>query len=109
MLKILIADDHPLVRIGLKQILLETYDQLVVDEAGDSQQVMNKALNNDYHLILLDLNMPDVSGLEMVKQLKAEKPNLPILILSIHPEELYAIPALRAGASGYLTKDKIHR
>lgn len=102
--KILIADDHPIVRAGIKQILADTPDMVVINEAGNGQEVLNLIKKNNYDVILLDISMPGRSGLEILKDLKKEKPKIPVLILSIYPEEQYAIRALRAGASGYLTK-----
>ena len=103
-IKILIADDHPIVRAGIKQILAETSGMVAADEAGSGQEVLNLIQKKDYDVILLDISMPGRSGLEVLKDLKKEKPKTPVLILSIYPEEQYAIRALRAGASGYLTK-----
>ena len=105
MLKILIADDHAIVREGIKQILAEIPDKVTTDEAINGQEVIQKVWNNDYDMVLLDISMPGRSGLDILKQLKSEKPALKILILSMHPEEQYAIRALKAGASGYLTKE----
>jgi DNA-binding NarL/FixJ family response regulator len=103
-IKILIADDHPIVREGYKKILMDTSDMVVSDEAENGQEVLNYIRKKDYDLILLDISMPGRSGLEILKELKNEKPKLPVLILSIYPEEQYAVRAFRAGASGYLTK-----
>ena len=105
MLKILIADDHAIVREGIKQILAEIPEQVQTDEATNGQEVIQKIWNNNYDLVLLDISMPGRSGLDILKQLKSENPDLKILILSMHPEEQYAIRALKAGASGYLTKE----
>ena len=105
MLKILIADDHAIVREGIKQILAEIPDNITTDEAINGQEVLQKVWNTDYDLILLDISMPGRSGLDILTQLKSEQPDLKILILSMHPEEQYAIRALKAGASGYLTKE----
>ena len=104
MIKILIADDHPIVREGLKQILAETSNMVVTDEASNGQGLLNKVWKKDYDVVLLDISMPGRSGLDILKQLRIERPKLPVLILSIHPEEQYAVRALKAGASGYLTK-----
>jgi len=104
MIRILIADDHPVVRQGLKQIVAETSDMVVTDEASNAQEVLDKAWNNDYDVVVLDITMPGRDGLDILKQLKVEKSGLPVLILSIHPEEQYAVRALKAGAAGYLTK-----
>ena len=105
MIKILIADDHAIVREGLKQIIRETSDMVVADEASTAQEVLEKVWKNDYDVVLLDISMPGRSGLDILKQLKSQRPELPILILTIHPEEQYAVRVLRAGASGYLTKE----
>ncbi len=103
-IRILIADDHPIVREGYKKILSDTPDMLVADEAENGQEVLNYIRKKNYDLILLDISMPGRSGLEILKELKNERPRLPVLILSIYPEEQYAVRAFRAGASGYLTK-----
>ncbi|MFZ3136521.1 MAG: response regulator transcription factor [Thermodesulfovibrionales bacterium] len=105
MIKILIADDHTIFREGLKHILAEYPDLVVADEANNGQEVLDKIWKNNYDMVLLDITMPGMTGLEVLKQLKNEKPKLPVLILSMHPEEQYAIRVLRAGASGYLTKE----
>jgi DNA-binding NarL/FixJ family response regulator len=105
MIKVLVADDHTLVRKGLKQILLETKDIKVVDEAKDGKETINKVSKKDYDLVLLDISLPGRSGIDVLKQLKCSKPSLPVLILSMHPEEQYAVRSLRAGAAGYLTKE----
>lgn len=105
MLKILIADDHPVFRRGLKQIIAETTDIVVADEAADGLEVLNKVKVGDFDVVLLDISMPGKTGIEVLAQLKYERPKLPVLMLSMHPEEQYAVRALRAGASGYLTKE----
>ena len=104
MIKILVVDDHALVRDGLKRILLDTPDMIVADEASNGEEVINKVGNNDYDLVLLDISLPGRDGLDVLKQLKCTNPKVPILILSMYPEEHYAVRSLRAGASGYLTK-----
>lgn len=105
MIKILVADDHTIVREGLKQIFNETQDMVVSDEAKNGEEVIKKVENNDYGIVLLDISLPGRSGLDVLKQLKLIKPELPVLVLSMHPEEQYAVRSLRAGASGYLTKE----
>ncbi len=105
MIKILIADDHAIVREGLKQILTETTDMVVADEASNGHEVLTKVFKSNYDVIVLDITMPGLSGLDTLKQIKSIKPHIPIMILSIHPEEQYAVRVLRAGASGYLTKE----
>lgn len=105
MLRILIADDHPVVRQGLRQIIAETSDMVVVDEASNGWEVLSKVRASSYDVVLLDISMPGRSGVDILKELKDERPGLPVLILSIHPEEQYALRAFKAGASGYLTKE----
>ncbi len=105
--KILIADDHAIVREGLKRIITETSDMVVADEATSGHEALNKALKTDYDIVILDITMPGINGLDVLKQIKAQKPKLPILVLSVHPEEQYAVRVLRAGASGYLTKESV--
>jgi len=105
MIKILIADDHPVVRKGLKEIIEDTPDMMVGDEASNGQETLEKVRKSDFDIVLLDISMPGRSGLDILKELKSEKPELSVLILSIHPEEQYAVRVLKAGASGYLTKE----
>ena len=105
MIKILIADDHAIVREGLKQILSETPDLVVVAEASSGQEVLEKISKNDLDLVILDIAMPGRGGLDILKEIKTQKPRLPVLMLSMYPEEQYAIRVLKSGASGYLTKE----
>ena len=105
MLRIFIADDHAIVRQGLKQIVTETRDMIVAGEASNGQELLDKIKENDYDVVVLDITMPGRNGIDVLRQLRSERPGLPILMLSIHPEEQYALRALRAGASGYLTKE----
>jgi two-component system, NarL family, invasion response regulator UvrY len=105
MIKILVADDHAVVRKGIEQIIAETADIAVAGEARNGQEVLETALNNEYDLVLLDISMPGRDGLEILKELKQRQPGLAVLMLSMYPEEQYAIRALRSGASGYLTKE----
>jgi DNA-binding NarL/FixJ family response regulator len=105
LIKILIADDHAIVRKGLKHILSETSDLVVAGETGDGREVINKVYKNDYDVVLLDIAMPGRGGLEVLEELRQKKPDLPVLILSMHSEEQYAVRALRTGAAGYLTKE----
>ena len=104
MIKILIAEDHTLVRKGLIQILSEMDDVELVDEASNGEETIDKVSQEDYNLVLLDISLPGRSGLDVLKQLKCLKPDLPVLILSMYPEEQYAVRSFKAGASGYLTK-----
>jgi two-component system invasion response regulator UvrY len=105
LIKILIADDHAIVREGLKQIISETPDLKVTGETGDGRDVMNKIYENHFDVVLLDIAMPGKSGLEVLEEIRQKRPDLPVLILSMHPEEQYAVRALRTGAAGYLTKE----
>lgn len=105
MFRVLIADDHTVVRRGLKQILLEGFPTAEVEEVSDAEELIKKIIQSDWELVISDLSMPGRSGLEAIQQIKQIRPQIPVLILSIHPEEQYAIRVLRAGASGYLSKD----
>lgn len=102
---LLIADDHSIIRDGLKMILADTPDLDVAGEASDGVSVMEKVRERDWALAVLDISMPGRNGLELIRLIKAERPRLPILIFSMHPEEQYAVRAIRAGASGYLAKE----
>jgi DNA-binding NarL/FixJ family response regulator len=105
MIRVLIADDHAVVREGLKQIVSETPDLTGAGEAGNGHEVLEFVRKHECDLVLLDLAMPGKDGLDTLRELKALKPNLPVLVLSVYPEEQYAVRLLRAGASGYLTKE----
>lgn len=104
-IRVLLADDHEIVRDGLKRILAATADLQVAGEAASGDQALVLARANDYDVAMLDLSMPGLSGIDLIKRLKAEKPALKLLVLSMHGEQQYAARALKAGASGYLTKD----
>ena len=104
MLRVLVADDHPIVRMGLKQIIMETADIVVADEAADGQQVMDKLGQSRYDVVLLDISMPGRHGIDILKEIRSLRPELPVLILSMYPEEQYGVRALKAGASGYVVK-----
>ena len=104
MIKILIVDDHPLVRQGLKLILGEEADMQVMGEASSAQEALALVRQGEWEVVLLDISMPERSGLDILSDLKRDYPSLPVLILSVHREDLYAIRALRAGAAGYLQK-----
>ena len=105
MTRIVVADDHAIVREGLKQILASQPDFEIVAEASDGHEVMKRVRELDFDVLLLDMSMPGKSGVELIKQVKAEKPRLRVLVLTMHEEHQYAVRAIRAGASGYLTKE----
>ena len=105
MLRILIADDHAIIRKGLKQILLEEYPSAKIEEVNDAEAAINKTITSEWDILICDLSMPGRSGLDVLLHVKQNLLKLPVLILSIHPEEQYAIRALKAGAAGYLSKD----
>jgi len=109
MIRIVVADDHTIVREGLKQLLTAAGDFEVVAEAQNGHEVIERVRSLDFDLLLLDMSMPGKSGIELIKQVHGEKPKLRILVLSIHEEHQYAIRAIRAGASGYLTKESASR
>lgn len=105
MIRILLADDHTMVREGLKQILGDIADFTVVAEASNGQEVLTKVRDRAPDVLILDMSMPGTSGIALIRQLKSETPRLPILVLSMHKEEQYAVRAIKAGASGYITKE----
>lgn len=105
MIRVLVADDHAVVREGLKQIVNDHADMAVVGEAATGHEVLAFARANECDLVLLDLAMPGRDGLDTLKELKVWRPRLPVLVLSVYPEEQYAVRLLRAGAAGSLTKE----
>ena len=109
MIRIVVADDHPIVRAGLKQVLAGAPDFEVVGEARDGHEVLARVRDTEFDLLLLDMSMPGKSGIELIKQVRAEKPRLRILVLTMHEEHQYAVRAIRAGASGYITKESASR
>jgi DNA-binding NarL/FixJ family response regulator len=104
MIKVLIVDDHPVVRKGVKEILSDEPDIDIV-EAADGQQVLSLVSERSFNLVVLDLDLPGKHGLELLKEIKHRRPQLPVLILSIYPEEQFAVRVLKAGASGFISKD----
>ena len=104
-INVLLADDHTIIRAGLKQIFADTDDIVVAAEAANGVQVMQLVRERDFDVLLLDISMPGRNGLDLIRVVKGEKPGLRILILSMHQEEQFAVRALHAGASGYLTKE----
>jgi DNA-binding NarL/FixJ family response regulator len=105
MIQLLIADDHPIVREGLKRIIAECPDMTVTAEAGDSSEALEYSKIYPADVVLLDVSMPGIGFLETLHRLKINRPNIHVLVLSVHPEDHYALRALKAGAAGYLTKD----
>jgi two-component system, NarL family, invasion response regulator UvrY len=104
-LQVLIADDHSIVRQGLKQIIMDEFSKAKVQEASTGNQTLEKCRESNFDVIILDISMPGKNGLEILKQLRAESIKNPVLILSMHSESQYAVRMLKAGASGYLTKE----
>jgi len=105
MIKLIVADDHKIVREGLMEIINKTSDIQVIDEARNGSELLSKVIKNEYDVILLDISMPGRSGLDILKQLKQEKPQIQVLILSMFSEEEFAVRAMKTGAAGYLVKD----
>lgn len=109
MLRILIADDHAIVRKGLKQLILDEYPTAVIGEVGDVESLIKQVLKEEWDIIISDISMPGRSGLEALQQIKEIKPAIPVLIMSMHPEDQYALRVFKVGASGYLSKDAVHQ
>ncbi|MGA2591266.1 MAG: response regulator transcription factor [Bryobacteraceae bacterium] len=105
MIKVLIADDHAILRRGLKEILMHEMEGAVCSEAKDAQEALTQVQRGDWDLVILDVSMPGRSGLDVLTDLKAARPKLPVLVLSMHPDDQYGKRALRSGASGYVNKD----
>ncbi len=104
-MRVLIADDHPVVRSGLEQILADAFDEIEVGEATDAEKAIELVDREEWDVVILDISMPGRSGLDALKEIKKAKPALPVLVLSVHPEDQFATRALKAGASGYMTKE----
>jgi two-component system invasion response regulator UvrY len=104
MLRIAITDDHPVVLKGLKEIISEGFNDVTIDVSTRGYELLNKITDNDYDIVLLDISLPDINGLEVLREIKKRKRKTLVLILSMYPEEQYAARALKAGANGYLTK-----
>ncbi len=109
MIRILIADDHAIVRRGLKEILADEFEGAVFDEAGNAQQVLARVRSHPWDIVILDITMPGRSGLDLLRDLQGLRPELPVLILSMHPENQYAKRVLKAGAAGYMNKETAPR
>jgi len=106
MIRVAIADDHTILREGLRQLLSAASDVEVVAEAADGHEALALARAGGFDVLLLDMSMPGKSGIELIKQIKGERPRLHVLILSMHEESQYAVRAIKAGAAGYVTKDR---
>ncbi len=106
-MKVLIADDHAIVRRGLKLILSEEFDRIIFGEARTGQEVLDLVWKQDWDIVVLDITMPGRSGLEVLKELKQLRPKLPVLILSMHSEDQFGMRVLKAGAAGYMTKENV--
>ena len=108
MIRILIADDHAIVRKGLRHLLLEEYPTAVIEEVTDAESLVLKSVATEWDVVICDLSMPGRNGLDALVQIKQASPKLPVLIMSMHPEEQYALRTFKAGASGYLNKESVH-
>jgi len=104
LIKVLLADDHGMVRAGLRSLIEETGDMEVTAEAADGRQAINLALKHPVDVAVIDISMPGTDGLEVINQLQAQKPELPILVLTMHEEEQYVVRSISSGAKGYITK-----
>ena len=107
MISVLVVDDHAIFREGIKKVLATTADIVVAAEAGDGRDVARKIREGGFDVVVLDIALPGKDGIAVLRELKAEHPGLPILILSMYPEEQYAVRVLKEGASGYLTKESV--
>lgn len=106
-LKILVIDDHALVRRGVKEVIAENFNAVEIVEKGTAQGALDAVRQEEWGIVVLDLNLPDKGGLDVLKEMKTLKPSLPVVILSYHPEEQYAVRVLKAGAAGYVTKETV--
>src|SRR2546422_5322523 len=104
-MKILIADDHAIVRQGLKQILADDFKHATFGEASNAREALAQVWKENWDVVVLDITMPGRSGLEVLKEIKQTRPKLPVLVLSMHPEDQFAVRLLKIGASGYMTKE----
>ena len=104
-MRILIVDDHAIVRVGLKQILMEERDDFIFGEAASASEAFRLLGETQWDLMLLDINLPAKNGIETLKQIRAQNNQIPVLVLSMYPEDQYAVRALKAGAAGYMTKE----
>lgn len=104
MIRVLLADDHALVRAGLKQVVSSAGDMVVAAEAGSGAEVLEHIRNQEWDVLVLDMNMPGLSGIDLIKRIHLEKPQLRVLVLSMHDEDQFAVRTMKAGAAGYVTK-----
>jgi DNA-binding NarL/FixJ family response regulator len=104
-IRLLVADDHAIVRRGLQQVVAEAQDLTVAGEAATAEEVLARVAERSWDVVILDLSLPGGNGLDLLAEVKRRRPDLPVLILTVHSEEQYAVRALRAGAAGYLTKE----
>ena len=104
-MRVLIVDDHAIIRRGLQQILSDEYKDIELGEAENAQEALDSVMQDDWDVVILDISMPGRSGLDVLKEIKKERSRLPVLVLSIHPEDQFATRVLKAGASGYMTKE----
>lgn len=107
MIKLLLADDNPLVRNGIKEVLAETSDMVAAGEVDDGAQVLDAVRSSDFDVILLDLAMPRIGGIQALRKVKRERPEIPVLVVSTNPEGQYASRTLKAGASRYVSKENV--
>src|SRR3982751_49027 len=105
MKRFIIADDHAIIRYALKNILISAFVNAHVEEVGDAEDLLKKVMTETWDAVITDISMPGRSGLEILQQIRQTHPRLPVLVLSMHPEELYAVRVMKAGGSGYLKKD----
>jgi DNA-binding NarL/FixJ family response regulator len=108
MIKVLVADDSAEVRAALNRIIEKTPDITVAGEAASGQEAISRIEEQEFSIVLLDISLPDFNGLEVLKRTRNRRPDLRVLMVSVHSEQQYAVPAFRAGACGYLTKDRAH-
>lgn len=107
MLRALIVDDHPVVRAGIREILQETGEFRTVEEAASGQQALGRIREGAFDMVVLDISLPDINGLEVLREIRRRSPDMKVLVLSRHPEEQYAVGALKLGAMGYVSKNKV--
>src|SRR5688572_6575326 len=105
MVRVLITDDHALIRRGLKQVLMEGLGEVTVGEAQDAREALDKIMREEWDVVVMDITMPGRSGLDILRDIKLARPDLPVLILSMHPEDQFAVRVLKSGAAGFIPKE----